>query len=123
MLRVSPRPRNVEEEAERLEAKAQAHAELAGAMRYLREDENWQALRRSMMLAKAKVMEAHTRALMRGEALNQRQLDYDRGYWDGVAQMLEAPWSALKAYEETLERVENLVKRIEGREKGGDSTV
>ena len=99
---------------ERLEAKASGYAELANRMRALRESEEFAALRASMAEAKKKVMDATTRALMRGEPANQRQIDYDRGYWDGVAQVLEAPWSALQAYERTMERLERSGRRTEG---------
>lgn len=80
-------------------------------MRHLRESEDFQVLRESMREAKKKVLDQHLKALMRGAALNQRQMDYDRGYWDGVAQVLEAPWSALQAYEKALERVSQLGRK------------
>lgn len=61
-----------------------------------------------MLAARRKVMETHTRALLKGEVLDQRQLDYDRGYWDGVIQLLEAPHRAEEAFQQTLERIDKM---------------
>lgn len=96
------------EDRERLEEKTRQLADLANSMRALRESDDFTALRRSMQSAKRKVMDGWARALLRGEPVNQRQVDYDRGYWDGVAQVLEAPWSAVQAYEQTMARLEKL---------------
>lgn len=108
MLReLSQRP----DERDRLEDKARAQGNLAQGLRHLRESEDWQVLRQSMLQAKRKVMEAWTNALLRGEAVNQRQIDYDRGYWDGIMQVLEAPDRALEQFEKTFERLEKLARQ------------
>jgi hypothetical protein len=103
VLRVSP---SRADELDRLETIARKQGDLARGLRQLRESESWTVLRASMLAARQKVMEAHTKALLKGEPVNQRQLDYDRGYWDGIIQMLEAPWRAQEAVEKTLERIE-----------------
>lgn len=63
-----------------------------------------------MLAARQKVMETHTRALLKGAVLDQRQLDYDRGYWDGIIQLLEAPHRAEEAFQQTIERIEKLIR-------------
>lgn len=99
------------DERDRLEDKARAYGNLAQGLRRLRESEDWQVLRQSMLQAKRKVMESWTNALLRGTPVDQRQVDYDRGYWDGVIQVLEAPDRALEQLNKTLERLEKLARK------------
>lgn len=101
------------DDLERVEARARAEAHLAQGLRHLRESEDWQVLRQAMLNGKRKVMDGWTKALFRGEPVNQRQIDYDRGYWDGVAQVLEQPFAAMKQLEGTLERLEKLSRRTQ----------
>lgn len=102
---------------------ARVRAELEQQLRPLRTSEAWVTLGRSLQGAKQKVMEAHVRALMRGDAtLNQRQLDYDRGYWDGVENTLKAPLAALTELEKKLVQLERM-GRATDTIQGGDPTV
>ncbi len=105
---------------EQLEQRGLREQQLAEALRPIRESETWSFLIRSLQGAREHVMRGHLQALMRGREINQRQLDYDRGYWDGVVAVLNAPEQALTQFEKTLEKLQTL-KGIDQLEREGVS--
>jgi hypothetical protein len=91
---------------EKLERRARAQIDYAQELRALARSDAFAALAQQMSRAKEKVMSAHVRALMRGDTLDQRQMDYDRGYWDGVEAVLHQPDRIEQELEATLRQLQ-----------------
>lgn len=49
---------------------------------------------------------------MGGAEVDQRQIDYDRGYWDGVLAMLQEPEKAQQRLETRIRQLEELEARV-----------
>ncbi|MET0957050.1 MAG: hypothetical protein ABWZ18_00945 [Solirubrobacterales bacterium] len=96
---------------ERLERRVQGHADYALELRRLRESAAWKALAEQMEKAKEKVVERYVKVALAGGNLEQRQLDYDRGYWDGIAALLSQPERAQQQLENSLAELEKLEQR------------
>lgn len=74
-------------------------------MRELVRHPGWIELARGMEKAKEKVMAAHMKRLIAGDELNQRLIDFDRGMWHGIEQVLLQPEKAEEMLDKTIERI------------------
>ena len=87
-------------------------------MRELKATDGWQILAETFEKQRAGYYEALARDLMRGKDIDQRKLDYNRGFFESVEQLLEAPENA----EKLLKRaVESLKRRREQDEPRSDA--
>ena len=92
---------------EELEQRAFRTAEIAQAMRELKATDGWKVLAETFERQRAGYFDTLARDLMRGKEIDQRKLDYNRGFFESVEQLLKAPENA----ERLLERAVKSLKR------------
>jgi len=91
---------------EDLAVRAHKAAQIAEKLRDLAGSEGWAVLREVFTAAESTYYATVTRQLMRGRDIDQRKLDYNRGIFDGVKQLLEQPDKAEAALKRALDRIE-----------------
>ena len=90
---------------EELELRAFKAAQIVEALDGLRETEGWKTLVEIFEAAEKTYYSTVTRQLMNGREIEQRKLDYNRGIFDGVKQLLKQPDKAEAALANALERL------------------
>lgn len=90
---------------EDLELRAYKASEIVAKLRELKVAEGWSTLIEVFTAAKEQYYAAVTQQLMRGREINQRKLDYNRGFFDGVTKLLEQPETAESVLEKALARL------------------
>lgn len=53
-----------------------------------------------------RVVSALARGILSGVPVDQRKLDYERGFWDGAASVLNRPDNAQAEFDKALKRLE-----------------
>lgn len=79
---------------EERELQAFKAAQFADALRETAATEGWAKLKESFAQQRAKYFGRLATHLMQGRVIDQRKLDYNRGFFDGVQQLLEQPEKA-----------------------------
>lgn len=92
-------------EREELELRAFKAAQITDKLGELAKTEGWQVLREVFEAAEETYYRTVTRQLMKGREVDQRKLDYNRGTFDGVKQLLEQPARAESVLAKALERL------------------
>lgn len=95
--------RQVDREA--LELRAHRAADVAQKLRELSATDGWDLLRETFARQREQYYERLARDLMAGKEIDQRKLDYNRGFFESVEQLLEAPHNAEAILEKAVKRL------------------
>ena len=95
-----------ERSREDLELRAFRASEIAAKLREIKDTDGWKTLVEVFEAAEKTYYANVTRQLMQGREINQRKLDYNRGVFDGVKQLLSQPDKAESVLKSALERLE-----------------
>jgi hypothetical protein len=79
-------------------------------LKELTEHPAWPELRAMAEQGKESYLRRIANRLLRGEAIEQRDLDYDRGYYQGIEDLLASPDKAVKQMRRALERAERHIE-------------
>jgi hypothetical protein len=90
---------------EEIELRAFKASEFAEKLRELRKTEGWVVLEQIFEAAEKAYYDTVARHLMQGREINQRKLDFNRGTFEGVKQLLKQPERAETALVKALERL------------------
>ena len=90
---------------EELELRAFKAAQIVEDLSVLKDSEGWKTLTEVFEAAEKTYYATVTRQLMSGREIDQRKLDYNRGIFDGVKQLLKQPDKAEAALANALERI------------------
>ena len=96
-------PREVSRED--LELRAFKAAQINEALAALSQTEGWKTLIETFTAAREQYYAQLSRNLMRGREVDQRTLDYNRGKFDGIQDLLEQPGKAKAVLENSLRRL------------------
>lgn len=97
---------------EELEGRVEALRDIAEPLRAVAETDGWLILQKTFAKQKADYYEKLTRSLMKkGVEINQRELDYNQGFFDSVEQLLEAPENAEKILRKAADRLKREVEK------------
>lgn len=94
-----------------LELRAYKASEIAVKLRELKVTDGWNTLIEVFEAAEKTYYQTVTRQLMQGREISQRKLDYNRGVFDGVKQLLAQPDKAEAVLAKTLERLESAAEK------------
>jgi len=97
-----------EVDIDRVEARAFRAAEIAEKLRELKDTDGWQVLLETFERQRQTYYDNLARDLMKGKEIDQRKLDYNRGFFDSVEQMLAAPENAEKILAGNVARLKRL---------------
>lgn len=89
-------------------AKLQILGGKAQAFKKLKETPGWQELRQVAKVREEKYGRLLTAAMMRGEPVDQREIDFRRGFFAGMDYLLNSVDHAEKAFEDALKRATQL---------------
>lgn len=95
---------------EELELREFKATEIVEKLRELRKTEGWAVLEEIFEAARKSYYDTVSHQLMRGREINQRKLDYNRGMFDGVKQLLAQPDKAELALAKAQERLADTEK-------------
>lgn len=84
--------------------------EVAAALARLARHPDWALLTELFTKKKDREIEMMSRLLLAGGTIDQRRLDYERGFWDGVEAILKRPENAEKRFQAALSRLANEVE-------------
>lgn len=91
---------------EELELRAFKAAQINDALAELAKTDGWKTLIEIFGAAREQYYATLSRSLMRGKEIEQRKLDYNRGKFDGVQELLQQPARARDHLERALRRLE-----------------
>lgn len=77
--------------------------------------EGWDILAETFERQRQSYYDRLARDLMKGAEIDQRKLDYNRGFFESVEQLLEAPQNAEKILERAVKRLQRLREEDEQR--------
>lgn len=88
-----------------VEQRAFRAAEIVEKLRDLTSTPGWKVLEEIFEAQKAKYYADLSRSLMRGADIEQRKLDFNRGLFEGMEQLLKSPEDAEKVFERAMSRL------------------
>lgn len=92
--------------AAQLEDRVEQLADIAGPLVALKETDGWRLLQKTFTVQKTKYYDDLTKTLMKkGSEIDQRELDYNVGFFDSIEQLLAAPENAEKILKRASERL------------------
>lgn len=99
-----------------VEAQVQKTQRLANqhkALRELRTLDAWHVLDSTVKQAKEKVVRQYANNLLSGSEIPQRQLDYDRGFLNGMQFLLKHPERIESRFNDAVEKLAKLMRQEE----------
>lgn len=91
---------------EQLEDRVDGLAEIHAPLKALAETDGWRILKQVFDRQRERYYDQLSRSLMAGAEIDQRKLDFNRGFFESVEDLLEAPENAEKTLKKALERLE-----------------
>ena len=91
---------------EELQDRTERLAEIYAPLHALSETDGWRILRETFGKQRDQYYEQLSRNLMKGAEIDQRKLDYNRGFFDSIEDLLEAPENAEAILRKALERLQ-----------------
>lgn len=92
-------------EREKLERTLAHKGEIAEALKRLSTQPEWELLKKRFEKKREKDSERLTRTIFAGGVVDQRVLDYERGFWNGVGAILSNPENAERAFHTAFSRL------------------
>lgn len=96
---------------EELELRAFKAKQISEDLRELAKTDGWKVLQEVFEAAEKSYYSTVTRQLMQGREINQRKLDFNRGMFEGVKQLLAQPDKAEAVLGKALERLADAAEK------------